>query len=264
VADAYNRHLGGGHVPLMLATRRIGDITVVTCSGRIVEGAEAAALKQLLADVVVENPRIVLNLGAVDFIDSCGLGLLVRFLSRARHADGDLVLCAVSRKMAEVLRVTRLTTTFEGHDSEAEAVRGFYRRAPSPGSPGRPVDVLCVDSSADVLAYLREVLRQAGYEVMSSDNVADGLLLLTATQPRVVVVSAELRATRHTRGAATFNRAIDASAVIELSPLFGSTDAGAAGAALLDQVRAMTARPAGPALPPYFLPSGSRRSRAPS
>src|SRR5262245_36206457 len=118
-------------MPLTLATRYVGDVAVVTCRGRIVEGPESAALTQILADVAAENPCILLNMGAVDAIDSSGLGLLVRFLSRLRNAGGDLVLCAVSRRVAEALRVTKLTTIFNGYDSEDEAVRGFYRRRDS-------------------------------------------------------------------------------------------------------------------------------------
>src|ERR1700758_3207702 len=86
----------GGIVPLSFQSRRVGDITVVTCSGRIVAGAEATALQQHLTDLLHHDPYLILHLGAVDFIDSSGVGLLVRFFSRTQQAGGNLKLCDVS------------------------------------------------------------------------------------------------------------------------------------------------------------------------
>src|SRR5437867_9917496 len=96
----------GGHVPLSFRSRPVGDITVVECSGRIVEGAESARLQQHLHDLLFVNPHILLHLGAVDFIDSSGIGLLVRFHARMQYAQGNLKICAASAKINEVLRVT--------------------------------------------------------------------------------------------------------------------------------------------------------------
>ena len=75
---------------LSLESRSVGDITVVTCRGRIIEGDEATALKQHLSDLP-PHPYFVLDLAGVDFVDSAGLGLLVRLLmnSRLRHGGGS-------------------------------------------------------------------------------------------------------------------------------------------------------------------------------
>ena len=100
-------------MPLSLQSRRVGDITVVTCSGRIVEGDESATLQKHFDDLLPDDPYILLDLGGVQFIDSSGLGLLVRFLARTRTANGGLKLCAVPDTIAEVLRVTKLATIFE-------------------------------------------------------------------------------------------------------------------------------------------------------
>ena len=73
----------------------------------------------------------------------------------------------------KVLEMTRLTTVFDTHESEEKAVAAFYRpgaRAETPVATGR--SVLCLDSNADVLAYLRELLRGAGYDAQSSCRVA--------------------------------------------------------------------------------------------
>src|SRR6202022_11225 len=96
---------------------------------------------------------------------------------------------------------------------------------------------LCVDTSEDVLAYLRELLRQAGYDVLTSGNLPDAMTLLTAALPKVVVIGSDLRAARQTRAGEAFNRRADGLSVIELPPDFGGREAGDAGEALLHQVR---------------------------
>ncbi len=223
---------------LAIESRHIGDVTVVKCSGRIVEGAESAALHQQLTAALVDYPLIVLHLEQVDFIDSSGLGLLVRFLSRARAAHGGLKLCAVPSRIHEVLAITRLRGIFDAHESEAEAVAAFYERAKSADGQARlDSEILCVEKSADVLAYVSGILRQAGYGVLSSSSVPDALMLLRASRPKVVVIGATLRAARDTRAAEVFNDLADALPVLELPADFSSSDAGDAGQRLLDQIR---------------------------
>jgi anti-anti-sigma factor len=225
---------------LSLQTRRVGEITVVTCRGRIVDGAESTALHQHLNDLLPHQPYLVLNLGEVPFIDSRGLGLLVRILTRAQAAGGNLKLCAVHDHIAEVLRITRLKRILESHASEADAIFAFYQHAKSAGASYRfDTDILCVERSPDVLAYIRELLRQAGYGVLTANNLPDALTLLQAAGPKVVVIGAELRAAHDTRSAERFNRLADARSVVELPAEFPSHDAGEAGHRLLDMVRAI-------------------------
>src|ERR1041384_510397 len=100
---------------LSLRNRQVGDISVVTCTGRLIEGPEANALRQRLTDLLAFDPRVVLDLGGIDFIDSSGLGLLVRMLTRAQAQRGDIKLCAVPRELAKILKVTRLGALFDTH-----------------------------------------------------------------------------------------------------------------------------------------------------
>src|SRR5262245_54249690 len=109
-------------MPLALRSRRIGDVTVVTCDGRIVGGAESAALLEHLDRLIATDPHVVLHLGGVEFIDSAGLGLLARCLTRAQNAGGSLKVCAVSSKVAEALRITRLQSVFHPYETEADAI----------------------------------------------------------------------------------------------------------------------------------------------
>ena len=226
-------------MPLSFQSRCVGDITVVECSGRIVQGAESAQLQQHVDDLLPVNRHILLHLGDIDFIDSSGVGLLVRLLTRTQNLHGDLKLCAVSSKIVEVLRITKLNTIFDSYEAEAEAIAGFYRRPKSPDRPYLAANILCVEKSADVLAYVRELLRQAGYAVVTTSNLPDALTLLTATGPKLVVIGANLRATRDTRAADSFNRLADALSVIELPATFSSDEAGEAGRQLLSQVHAI-------------------------
>ena len=144
--------------------------------------------------------------------------------------------------MLEALDVTHLRAAFDAHVSEEEAVSAFYRHgAAVGGAPQRPTDILCVDGSADVQAYVRGLLTQSGYGVLSASNLPDGLILLQAARPKLVIVAAELRQTRDTRTAAKFNTLADALAVIELPTDFSRQDAGESGPRLLEQVRAAIA-----------------------
>jgi anti-anti-sigma factor len=228
-------------VPLTLEHRRVGDITIVTCAGRIVEGAESIALRNLLDELLPFGPHLVLDVGAVEFVDSSGLGLLARYAARTRKAGGAIRLCAPSKKVSSVLKATRLEQVFDSHESEADAITAFYRGSP-PGAaaPGISADILCVIESIDVQAYVRELLGQTGYCVLTAGNLPDGLVLLQATQPKLVVITAGLRQTRTTHAAEKFNRLADRVSVIELPADFSSSDAGDVGQALLERVRALS------------------------
>ncbi len=230
---------------LSLEHRRIGDITVVTCTGRIVEGPESAALQKTLDDLFdYYGPCLVLHLGGVDFLDSSGLGLLVRYVTRTRNAQGSLKVCALSRRLIEVLEVTRLRPIFDAYESEDDAIRAFYQRDESGGTTTRlQTDVLCVDRSSDVQAYIRGLLTQAGYGVLTAGNLPDGLVLLQAAAPKVVIIDAEFRAMSGTRTAEKFNALVDPRFVIVLPADFSRRDAGEAGQRLLDQVRTIIAAP---------------------
>ena len=226
-------------VPLSLNHRRVGDVYVVTCAGRIVEGDESLALHKLLDGLLPFGHFIILHVGEVDFVDSSGLGLLVRYAARMRNMHGKLTLCAPSPKLMTLLNVTRLVDVFEIHDTEAAAIAESHTRSASLASPshGGP-DVLCVATSVDVQAYLRELLGHAGFRVLTAGNLPDAVVLMQARRPPLVVVADGMRRAQGTSAAEKFNRLADAASVIELSPDFCRLDAAGAGAALLDQIRA--------------------------
>ena len=217
---------------LSLQNRSIGEIAVVACVGRIIEGPDATALDSHVKELLPVQPHILLDFRGVPFIDSAGLGILVRLLTRARAAHGDLKLCAVSPHIRDVLRSTKLHTILNAYDTEVDAIAAFCAPTDSVGAPGSlDIDIVCVDPSPDVLAYLRELLRQAGYGVTTTTNVADARILIRAARPKVVLIGPEMRSLLTTE-------VFDNSRVVELSAHFSTDDAGEAAQHVLDQVGA--------------------------
>jgi anti-sigma B factor antagonist len=224
---------------LSFRSHTVGDITVLKCDGQIVEDAASAALRQHVNDVLEHTPAIVLDFRDVHFIDSSGLGLLVRIL--ARTGKDRLKLCGLTSRVSETLKITRLSTVFDCHESEAGAIAAFYR--PSTGSsrpsPFAAPSVLCVGESAELLAYMQEVLRQAGLSVMTIDNLPDAVTLLKAMTPKVVLVANELRSAGSSGTVETFNRLLDPLAVVELPPDFARQDPTETGPRLVERVRVL-------------------------
>ena len=222
---------------LSFSSRTVGDIAVVKCTGQIVE-ATAAALRQHVDDLLKQAPAIVLDLREVTFIDSSGLGMLVRIL--ARTGQDNLKLCGLTSRVAQMLRITRLSNAFDCHETEADAIAAFYRYPV--GSSGSSAfvapSVLCV-AKPDLLTYIREVLRHAGVGVTTTDNLPDAVTLLKATTPKVVLVASELRSTGSTGMIETFNRLVGTRAAVELPHDFARRDPIATGPALVERVRGL-------------------------
>src|SRR5271157_777784 len=117
----------GDPLKLTLETREVGRVTIVRCKGRLVAGGEVEALRAHVAHVLRDRRSIVLHLGEVVFIDSSGLGTMVRALTSTRQARGDLKLCHVPEHVRKVLQLSHLAKLFDSHESEDTAVAAFYR-----------------------------------------------------------------------------------------------------------------------------------------
>jgi anti-anti-sigma factor len=218
---------------LSFHTRSVGDVTMVTCHGELVAGEKAAAFEAHLDALISVHPRILLHLGDVTFVDSSGLGLLVRYVTRAQNASGALQVCAVSPAVDRVLTVTRLKAVLQPFDTEAQALLDVHRAGRDAfASP----QILCVDESQDVLAYLRELLRNDGHRVTTASNLPDAMILLSALRPRVVVLGAAMRAASTVRH--DFARLTAACTLVDLPTGFAHQEAGAAALDLLAAIRA--------------------------
>jgi anti-sigma B factor antagonist len=123
------REPGELYMQLKLATRTTEGILVVDCNGRIVFGEETSLLRDTVKQAVSENNRIVLNLGEVNYIDSGGLGTLVALRTSAQNADGTIKLASLTKRVGDLLQVTKLLTVFDVYNSEAEAIDSFRKAA---------------------------------------------------------------------------------------------------------------------------------------
>lgn len=116
---------------IKVTCRRIDSVTVVDLGGRITLGDGSTALRDTIRDLLTQQERrILLNLGDVTYIDSSGLGELVSGFSQVRKAGGDLKLLNLTRKVHDLLQITKLYTVFDVKDDEAQAIAAFGPEAP--------------------------------------------------------------------------------------------------------------------------------------
>ena len=113
-----------------IAIRESGDVTIVDVAGRIQLGEASVSLRNALRDLVTENEtKILLNLGEVSYIDSSGMGELVAGFTSVANRGGQLKLLNVTKRLKDLLQITKLYTVFEVYDDEAAGVRSFSAAA---------------------------------------------------------------------------------------------------------------------------------------
>lgn len=137
----------------------------------------------------------------------------------------------------KVLELSHLASLFDAHDSEEKAVAAFYRpgaRAEAPALSGH--SVLCVDSNADVLAYLRELLKRVGYDVHTTSHVRDALILMRVTHFDLLVTAPGVVGSPAAQR--SFQAACASLPVVELGSDFSTSDPGEACARLLEKIEA--------------------------
>ncbi len=113
---------------LKITTRDAGEVTVVTCVGRIVFGEEAAELRESIKHVLARQKQLVVNLAGVSYIDSGGLGTLVGLYTSARNLGGEIKLSNLTQRVHDQLQITKLVTVFECYANEQTAIDSFPRR----------------------------------------------------------------------------------------------------------------------------------------
>ena len=108
------------------STRLVDGIAVVDLSGRITLGEGSVVLRDTIRDVVAQgNKKILLNLGDVTYIDSSGIGELVSGFTSVRNQGGELKLLNLTKKVHDLLQITKLYTVFDIKDDEASAIASF-------------------------------------------------------------------------------------------------------------------------------------------
>jgi len=116
---------------LKLSTRDINGVTIIDLSGRIVFGDESAMLRDKVKSLIPTNSRIILNLAQISYIDSGGIGTMVSLFTSARAAGGDIKLVNLTKRVGDLLQITKLITVFEAYDNESQAVQAFAQKAAS-------------------------------------------------------------------------------------------------------------------------------------
>jgi len=111
---------------LYATTREVGVIALVDLSGRISLGEGSALLRKTIRDLLDGgNNKILLNLGDVNYIDSSGIGELVSGFTAVRSRGGELKLLHLTKKVHDLLQITKLFTVFDVYTDEPTAVRSF-------------------------------------------------------------------------------------------------------------------------------------------
>jgi len=227
---------------LELQSHTAGDVVVVRCRGRIVSGDEARHLQGEIEKLTRLTKSVVLNLGEVAYLDSGGLGSLVRILGVLRAARGDLKICQISPFVEQVLQATNLIKVFQPCASEKEAIEAFSARPGATShesSPPSAPRIVCLDASPDVLAYLKILLQGSGYEVFTTRYLSDAVSLAVGTRPRLLVCGPSWHG--NNAAAEKFRESAPATQLLHLPADFSTSEADQAGRQLVDRVRSLLA-----------------------
>ena len=109
-----------------LTTRQVGDVTVVDAVGRITLGEGASTFRDSIRDLASSgHKKILLNLGEVSYIDSSGIGEMVSGFTTVANQGGTLKLLSLTKRVKDLLQITKLYTVFDVHEEEAHAIRSF-------------------------------------------------------------------------------------------------------------------------------------------
>jgi anti-sigma B factor antagonist len=113
-------------VNLKTNIRQVDGVNIVDCSGRITLGEGSVVLRDIVKDLLSKGQKkILLNLGDVNYIDSSGIGELVSAYTTVRNQGGELKLLNLTKKVHDLLQITKLYTVFDVKDDETSAVKAF-------------------------------------------------------------------------------------------------------------------------------------------
>ncbi|MDZ4803349.1 MAG: STAS domain-containing protein [Candidatus Eisenbacteria bacterium] len=109
-----------------MTRRDDGDVTILTLSGRLMGGPDTEQFLKAMREVIdAKRTRVILDMGDVAWVNSSGLGALIAGWTLLQEKGGSLKLIRVSRRIEQILAVTKLDTVFELHPDEASARAGF-------------------------------------------------------------------------------------------------------------------------------------------
>jgi anti-sigma B factor antagonist len=115
-------------VTMKSTTRQVDGVTIVDLSGRITLGEGSTMLRDIVREMIAKGTKkILLNLGDVTYIDSSGIGELVSAFTTVRNGGGELKLLNLTKKVHDLLQITKLYTVFDIKDDEAKAIQSFAK-----------------------------------------------------------------------------------------------------------------------------------------
>ena len=115
---------------MQIDERVVGDVKVLDLKGRVTLGEGDELLKDKINSLLNQgHKKIILNLADVPYVDSAGLGEIVRTYTTVSRQGGSLKLLNLTKRITDLLSITKLLTVFETFDSESEAVRSFSASA---------------------------------------------------------------------------------------------------------------------------------------
>ena len=112
---------------MQISERTVGDVVIVDVSGKVTlgDGGDVVLKDKMQSLVQQGKKKVLLNLGDVSYVDSAGLGEIVQSYATVNKNGGALKLLNVTKRIKDLLSITKLLTVFECHDNEAEAVKSF-------------------------------------------------------------------------------------------------------------------------------------------
>jgi anti-sigma B factor antagonist len=113
---------------MKVSTRLVDGVVILDLSGRITLGEGSVTLRDAVRDLLAQGQKnILLNLGDVNYIDSSGIGELVSAFTTVKNQGGQLKLLNLTKKVHDLLQITKLYTVFDVKDDEASAVGSFTK-----------------------------------------------------------------------------------------------------------------------------------------
>jgi anti-sigma B factor antagonist len=111
---------------MKLSTRKAGEVVIIDVEGKILFGEGDTEIKQIVDDLLKKgNKKVLLNLTHVPFLDSAGLGEIIRCFTALRRNGGSLKLLSPNRRIIDLLNITNLLTVFDWFSDESSALASF-------------------------------------------------------------------------------------------------------------------------------------------
>ena len=111
---------------MQIVERKVGDVIILDIKGQMILGVGDEMLKDKVKELLDQGERkILLNLESMPYIDGAGLGMIVRKRTDVMDAGGSLKLLKLTKRMTDLLAITKLMTVFDTYDDERDAVRSY-------------------------------------------------------------------------------------------------------------------------------------------